>query len=256
MRLVTFNILHGRSPVDDKVVVGRFERAVKDLDADVLALQEVDRNQPRSAHADLTDVAAEAMGPTEHRFVAALSGSPGATWMAATGEEQPDAAAYGIALLTRYPVHSWEVIRLPPVPTQVPMRFRGRLRPVLVRDEPRVAVAAVLDTRRGPMTVVNTHLSFIRWWNRHQLRVLMRALETAPAPLVLMGDLNMEPPAATKLTGLRPLAWGPTFPADGPREQIDHILACDTMTLKGPSRTHRFELSDHLALSVDLDRPS
>jgi endonuclease/exonuclease/phosphatase family metal-dependent hydrolase len=136
------------------------------------------------------------------------------------------------------------------------MRFRGRLRPVLVRDEPRVAVAAVLDSPRGPMTVVNTHLSFIRWWNSRQLRMLMRSLETVPAPLVLMGDLNMEPPAAAKLTGLRPLASGPTFPAAGPREQIDHILACDTMTLTGPDRTHRFELSDHLALSVDLDRPA
>ena len=39
------------------------------------------------------------MGATEHRFVAALAGTPGATWMAATGEEQPDSAAYGIASL-------------------------------------------------------------------------------------------------------------------------------------------------------------
>ena len=67
----------------------------------MLALQEVDRNQPRSHNADLTAVAAEAMGAREHRFVAALAGSPGATWMAATGEEQPDAAAYGVAMLSR-----------------------------------------------------------------------------------------------------------------------------------------------------------
>src|SRR3954466_6159476 len=117
MRVATFNILHGRSPADDRVDVDRFARAVEDLDADVLALQEVDRNQPRSGHADLTAVAAEAMGAVDHLFVAALAGTPGATWMAATGEEQPDSAAYGIALLSRRPVSAWEVVRLgkPPV---------------------------------------------------------------------------------------------------------------------------------------------
>ena len=104
MRLATFNILNGRSPSDDRVDVQRFARAVGDLDADVLGPQEVDRNLPRSQHADLTAVAAEAMGAVEHRFVAALAGSPGATWIAATGDEQPDAAAYGVALLSRYPV--------------------------------------------------------------------------------------------------------------------------------------------------------
>lgn len=256
MRLATFNILNGRSPADDRVDAARFARAVEALDADVLGLQEVDRNQPRSENTDLTEVAAKAMGAFEHRFVAALSGSPGATWIAATGEEQPDAAAYGIALLSRYPVHSWEVIRLPPVPVRVPMRFRGSLRPVLVRDEPRVAVAAVLDGPHGPMTVVNTHLSFIRWWNRRQLRVLMRGLEAAPAPLVLMGDLNTEPATASQVTGMRPLVSAPTFPAGAAREQIDHILADVTMTWSGPGRSHRFDLSDHLALSVDLDGPA
>ena len=83
MRLATFNILHGRNPADDRVDVDRFASAVKSLDADVLALQEVDREQPRSHHTDLTAVAAEAMGAVAHRFVAAIAGTPGATWMAA-----------------------------------------------------------------------------------------------------------------------------------------------------------------------------
>ena len=47
---------------DDKVDVDRLAAAVASLDADVLALQEVDRDQPRSHLADLTAVAAEAMG--------------------------------------------------------------------------------------------------------------------------------------------------------------------------------------------------
>ena len=104
MRIATFNILSGRSSADDQVDTERFTQAVTSLDADILGLQEVDRNQPRSRHADLTAIAAEAMEAPEHRFVAALRGTPGATWSAATGEEQPDDAAYGVALLSRYPV--------------------------------------------------------------------------------------------------------------------------------------------------------
>jgi endonuclease/exonuclease/phosphatase family metal-dependent hydrolase len=42
MRLATLNILHGRSPSDGLVDVGRLADAVRTLNPDVLALQEVD----------------------------------------------------------------------------------------------------------------------------------------------------------------------------------------------------------------------
>ena len=109
MRMATFNILHGSSVHDGEVDVGKLEDCVRRLDADVLALQEVDCDQPRSAMADLTAVAAETMGAVSHRFVAAISGTPGATWMAATGQEKPGTAAYGIALLSRFPALSWQL---------------------------------------------------------------------------------------------------------------------------------------------------
>jgi len=251
MRLATFNILHGRSLTDNQVSVEGLARAVRSLDADVLALQEVDRNQPRSHGADLTAVAAEAMGAVDHRFVAALSGSPGATWVAATGAEQPDAAAYGIALLSRHPVTAWEIVRLPELRAPVPMRFHGTRKPTLVRDEPRVAMAAEIESPEGTITVVNTHLTFIRWWNRRQLRYLVRSLAPARRPLVLMGDLNLGPALASSLTGMHALAAHPPFPADEPREQLDHVLA-DGPVHAQASAARRLALSDHQALVVDL----
>jgi endonuclease/exonuclease/phosphatase family metal-dependent hydrolase len=217
----------------------------------VLALQEVDRNLPRSAHTDLTAVAAEAMGAAEHRFVAALSGSPGSAWIAATGQEQPDAAAYGIALLTRYPVSGWEVVRLAPVPVRFPMMFRGRRTPVWVRDEPRVAVVATVRTPAGEVSFVNTHLSFVRWWNGRQLHTLVRSVEHVRRPLVLLGDLNMGPLRASTLTGMRPLAGHPTFPAQEPTEQLDHILVDGNLQVRD-SDAPALALSDHRALYVDL----
>lgn len=250
MRVATFNILHGRSPDDNEVHVDRFARAIASLDADVLALQEVDRNQPRSRNADLTAVAADVMGATEHRFVAALAGSPGSTWIAATGDEQPDDAGYGIALLSRHPLTAWQVVRLPALPVRVPMRFGGRL-PVWVRDEPRVAVVADVAGPSGPLTVANTHLSFLPRWNRRQLRILLDALSRRRRPLLLTGDLNMDAAAARRITGLRALATHDTFPATAPREQIDHLLV-DGHATAASSAAVQLPVSDHRALYVDL----
>lgn len=253
IRLATFNILHGgRHHGDDRVDPTLLAAAVRDLDADVLALQEVDHLQARSAHADLTAVAAEAMGAVDHRFVAALVGSPGATWTAATGAEQPDSAAYGVALLSRHPVAAWEMVRLPGLPVPGPWRFHGRRLPGLVRDEPRVAVAAQVDAPGGCLTVVNTHLSFLTYWNRRQLRQLVTSVREARRPLVLAGDLNMGPAAATRTTGLRSLAAHRTFPAESPSLQIDHLLG-DGAVREVRSEARRLPLSDHLALVVDVE---
>jgi endonuclease/exonuclease/phosphatase family metal-dependent hydrolase len=116
--------------------------------------------------ADLTAVAAEAMGAVSHRFVAAVSGTPGATWIAATGHEQPGTASYGIALLSRFEAVTWQVLRLPRIPVKFPIYLPGPHRMQIVDEEPRAAVLARFDTDLGPLTVANTHLSFVPGWNR------------------------------------------------------------------------------------------
>jgi endonuclease/exonuclease/phosphatase family metal-dependent hydrolase len=252
MRLVTFNILHGRSLTDGVVDLDRLRAAVRRLDPDILALQEVDCDQPRSELADLTAVAAEAMGAVSHRFVAALSGTPGATWMAATGNEQPGTAAYGIALLARYPARHWQVLRLPRIPLRFPMYLPGPRRVAVVDEEPRAVAVAQFDTPHGPLTVANTHLSFVPGWNRIQLRRLRRDLAALPGPRLLVGDLNMTPPAPAAWTGMRSLAEAPTFPADRPARQLDHVLADDPRIRAVGCSTPELAISDHRALVVEL----
>jgi endonuclease/exonuclease/phosphatase family metal-dependent hydrolase len=251
VRVATFNILSGRKPSGAGADLDELGAAVRELDADVLGLQEVDHNQHRSDLADLTTVAAEAMGAREHRFVAAIAGTPGATWVAATGEEEPGTAAYGIALLSRFPVRGWQVVRLPSVPVRAPMRFGDRLRPYLVHDEPRVAVAASVETPHGMVSVVNTHLSFVPWWSGRQLRRLRTNLQGLEPPVVLLGDLNMGPDRATRITGMRSAAHHLTFPVDRPREQLDHLLLGGALTA-GASAAPELPVSDHRALWVDL----
>jgi endonuclease/exonuclease/phosphatase family metal-dependent hydrolase len=254
MRLATFNILHGRSVHDGDVKLDRLAAAIRDLDADIVALQEVDLDQPRSGKADLTAVAAEAMHAVSHRFVAAISGTPGATWMAATGQEQPGTAAYGIALLSRFPAQTWQVVRLPRIPVKFPMYLPGPNRVQVVDEEPRAAMVGRFDTPIGTLTVANTHLSFVPGWNRVQMRRLVRDLRGFDGPRVLMGDLNMSPPTPARWTGMRPLGSALTFPADEPDRQLDHILTDDTRLRVDHCESVSLPLSDHRALVIDISR--
>jgi endonuclease/exonuclease/phosphatase family metal-dependent hydrolase len=252
MRLATFNILHGRTVEDGVVDLDRLRDAVRTLDPDILAMQEVDCDQPRSEMADLTAVAAEAMGAMSHRFVAALSGTPGATWIAATGQEQPGTAGYGVSLLSRYPAANWQVLRLPRIPVRFPMYLPGPRRVMVVREEPRAVVVAQLDTPAGPLTVANTHLSFVPGWNRVQLRRLRRDLAGLPGPRILMGDLNLTPPTAAQWTGMRALGSAFTFPADNPCRQLDHILTDDDRLSTDACRAPAMPVSDHRPLVIDV----
>lgn len=64
--MATFNVLHGRSPRDGRVDADRLTTAIRHLDTDLLALQEVDHAQPRSNHLDLTALAAAALDAPTH----------------------------------------------------------------------------------------------------------------------------------------------------------------------------------------------
>ena len=100
--------------------------------------------------------------------------------------------------------------------------------------------------------MASTHLSFMPWWNGVQLRLLLRGLGEPVGPLVLLGDLNMGRHRAERITRLRPLATGLTFPSHHPIEQIDHILAGDGLTASGGG-SMEMPMSDHRALFADVD---
>ncbi|XVV17432.1 endonuclease/exonuclease/phosphatase family protein [Actinoplanes sp. CA-131856] len=258
MRLATFNLLHGRSLSDGTVHADRVADAVARLDADVLGLQEVDKAQPRSGLLDLTAVAADAMGATVHRFAAAVVGTPGEQWQPWRSDDDNVHPLYGIALVSRFPVTRWQITALPAAPIRSPLYDpENGLR--LLKDEPRVLLAAVLETPQGPLTVATTHLSFVPGWNLRQLRHAVRALRGLPGPRVLLGDLNMPARPVRAVTGWRTLARAATFPSFSPRAQLDHILA-DPRDLPALGRvvqvaTPRADISDHLPLLVHLDRP-
>lgn len=251
MRLATFNIGSARGP-DGRCDLDGLRRAIAGLDVDVLALQEVDRDQRRSERADLTVVAAEAMGAEHRVFAPALYGTPGRRWRAARGTAR-DGPAYGCALLSRRPMTHVEVVHMPALPVVLPLWVPG---PGLVpvREEPRVAITARLRIGDREVTVAATHLPFVPGWKRVQLRRLTERWRDAAAPLLLLGDLNLRAGAAARISGFRALAELPTFPAHRPRLQLDHVLLRGTLPARVVAvRTPVVPVSDHRPLVVDLD---
>jgi endonuclease/exonuclease/phosphatase family metal-dependent hydrolase len=249
VRLATVNLRHGRSPGDGSVETGRLARALAALDADVLALQEVDRGQDRSHRTDQTEVAAVACGAVAAHFTAALAGSLGTGVRRADGTEADDAPAHGIAVVSRHPVSAWREIRLPPVPVPLPVRGGRGVR--LAREEPRVALCARVEAPDGPFVLVTTQLSAVPGRSAVQLRRLAVVVLEQAGPLVLAGDLNLGGEAPARSTGLVPLATALTYPAHAPRIQVDHVLGRGVRPLAASAVP--LPIGDHLALVVDLE---
>jgi endonuclease/exonuclease/phosphatase family metal-dependent hydrolase len=257
VRLVTANLLHGTA-LDGEVREAALRDAIQNLATDVLAVQEVDRNQPRSRNVDQPAMIAEASGLPHWRFIATVQGTPGPgmTWRPAIGDDgtQLDGPTYGLALFCRWPVLAWHVLRFPAARVGMPLKVAGRPGLVPIPDEPRAAVAGVVDGPDGLWTVATTHLSFVPGRNVRQLRRVTEWLAGFPGPRLLLGDLNVPGGLPTAATGWHDLVRVATYPSWRPRVQWDHILADGAATPAVSSATAvHLGLSDHRALRAILD---
>jgi endonuclease/exonuclease/phosphatase family metal-dependent hydrolase len=254
LRFGTFNLLHGLAVDSGAVRDADLQDAARILDADVLALQEVDRGQPRSHKSDQAAVVAAELATPWWRFAPAVLGVPGLDGTPADPLTDHPGPAYGIALLSRLPVLSWHARSFAAAPIRLPLHEAGQRGLVPVNDHPRVALAAVIVGPDGPFTVVATHLSFVPGWNVRQLRAIVRWTRTMPGPRLILGDLNLPGGVPRALSRWRQLARVRTYPSWRPRVQWDHILA-DGLA-PGAVRTvtaHRLPVSDHAGLTVDVE---
>lgn len=225
MRLATFNVHHGTVSKDGPVDPERLGEVCASLDADVLALQEVDRGTIRARGVDLAAVVAEACG-AEHLFGRAR-------WY--------PGGDYGNALLVRGSIDRWSVQALPTVPGS------------RVWQEPRSVLQADIQVGGHALSVAVTHLAVPQEVNGPQLDHVLRLVATRPNPVVVMGDLNRFPNTvrpACEAAGLHYVAHGSTCLV--PPLVIDHVLVSPELTVRHVEvrATH---MSDHAALLVDVD---
>jgi endonuclease/exonuclease/phosphatase family metal-dependent hydrolase len=247
LRLASWNIFRGRTRDRDRFDLDLVLRALRHLDADVVALQEVDRDQEESGASHQARVLAEALG-MDWRYAPTLLGPLGRGPVPAATPAEPGGGeggpAYGIALLSRRPFRRSETLALP--------KGRG--------SEPRVALLTEVPTDAGPVTIAGTHLANSFPTNARQLRFLQRELGGWPAPRLLLGDLNLwlALVRAASRRGWRPLVRGRTWQnrppgALGWTVQLDHVLASGGGLRPGRSRIHAGLASDHRAVLVEIE---
>jgi endonuclease/exonuclease/phosphatase family metal-dependent hydrolase len=249
LRVATWNVrtCRTRDPDPDRVDLQRTAEILRSIDADLLALQEIDREQERSGGVDQARALGELLG-MGWWFCPALLGSASGPdrWRAAEPGRDPGGPAYGVAILSRLEIDSVTRAALP--------QPEGR-------EEPRAALIARARVGGQPLAVAATHLSFLPRSGIAQLRWLQRRLEAEAAPRLLLGDLNLWLPVVRLMSrrGWAPLARGRTYPNTPPggvasSVQIDHVLASGGgWRLRAlASRVAAGPISDHRALVVDL----
>ncbi len=198
LRLVTYNIHHAEG-LDGKLDLGRIVAVILALKPDVVCLQEVDRNLPRTDRLDFPALLSEKLG---------MPGYFSANYRFDGGE-------YGNATFSQMPLLSWAN---EPLPGGEGLEPRGRLE-------------TVFDWNGAPITIWNTHLGLKRDEREQQSRHI---LKDGFAPQVIFcGDMNENTRGAgmalvVEALGEDPEARicdDPTFPAGTPEKRIDHIFA-------------------------------
>ncbi len=250
MRVLSLNLQRGLLRDGSTTTADQLASAFEGVDVDVLALQEVDRGQPRTGGVDQAGVIAEALGLPHVRFAATLTGDVRRARIAPARWGDVDGPAYGLAIVSRWPVAAWFVRPLPRLRPRYPVVTGGRLR--LRDDEQRGVLAAVITTPQGEVSIGSAHLSLLGPVAAVQVGGLLRSMSTLPTPAVVCGDLDLDPWALGPLARGWEMPRALTFPASAPRRQIDHAL------VRGASVTEvralDLPISDHRGLQVELGR--
>lgn len=225
IKIASYNI-HGGLGHDGHVVPKRIARVLTEVDADLVALQEV---ESRATGFDMLDYLSRETG---------MEAIAGPTLLRETGD-------YGNGLLTRHRV--------------VTMR---RLDLSIAGHEPRGALDVELDCGGWPLRILATHLGLHPGERRQQTRMLLRTLEDQrPVTTVLMGDLNewflWGRPLRWLHEHFEETPAPATFPTRFPLFALDRIWVKPRRLLRRLA-VHRTRLSriasDHLPVTAELDR--
>ncbi len=199
LRVLTYNIKHGRGN-DNIVDLERTAAVIRTQKPDIVGLQEVDDRAERSGRV----AEAAHLGKLlelNHAFGRFMDYQGG---------------AYGMAILSRFPIEATQDVRLPD------------------GNEPRVALSVRVKLPGGqPLTIVNVHFDWVGddGFRFAQAEALTRYLDALTTAYVLLGDFNDVPESRTLALfksrageAVKPAGDRFTFSSTEPSKEIDYIF--------------------------------
>lgn len=272
MRLISWNLLHGQrldfSNPTDALQGGTTAKQLQDLkeiaklmDFQILGLQEIDENQPRSGEISQVKELANICGAKYWGYGRCVIGTPGIRWRKLKNSEPPLVtnsseitthfeSSYGIGLISTIPVKAWHQKELGRSIIGLPLAVGSEkgMRLIYVKDEPRMAIAAELE---NGYTVAVTHLSFVPFVNLFQLWRAKRWLSKLPGKHLLIGDLNLPFDLPVKFSKWRSLSQFKTYPSWDPKISFDYALTDSDLNATAiPPKKSAF--SDHLPVTIEI----
>ena len=225
IRLASYNV-HKCLGMDRRRQPGRIVTVLNALNADVVALQEVDHRLGQRPTALPPDLIAEHTDLSPLPFAL---GPQSLGW-------------HGQTILVRRSLNVSAIRRLE-----------------LPGLEPRGAIMAEVETDRGPIRVVGAHLGLIRRYRLMQLAAIRAALgHRTPMPTAILGDFNDWSRRGSGMAlgpDYRMHTPGPSFPAPRPMGSLDRIAIGGGLHLHD-SGTHATApariASDHLPIWAEV----
>ncbi|MDX8531650.1 endonuclease/exonuclease/phosphatase family protein [Mesorhizobium sp. VK25A] len=261
MKLVTYNIQYGIG-LDGKYDLGRIADAVRG--ADVIALQEVTRNNPRNGDRDMVAEISEALPDYFAAYGSNFEVNIGSRLE--NGRAISTSFQLGNMVLSKTPIHLSRNLLLPRSRSLEAMNFQ------------RGALEALIETPLGFIRFYSTHLdhrspverqSQIRFLRQ---RLLNYALEGGglsgipeiglpdlpyPEAFIVMGDFNMLPgsPEYVELAGRPDHEFGMPLTADLAVDVAQRLAVADLITWVDPDRPgdeSRHKCIDYIFTSASL----
>lgn len=221
--IASYNIRNGVG-IDNKKDLNRTASIINALNAEIIAVQEIDSVTARSKNVDVLKHLAS-LTDMKHTFARAI---------------KFDGGAYGVGVLSK--VEPLKTVRIP---------LPGK-------EERRVLLICEFED----YVVFATHFSLTELDALNSVKIIIEEAKRYKKPVILAGDLNIKPDS--KVYAFLKESFSPltddkiaTYPSDNPRVCIDYIMGFKNHDFK-LKRTLVFDSakveSDHLPLLVQISK--
>ncbi|MDR2283524.1 MAG: endonuclease/exonuclease/phosphatase family protein [Sphingobacterium sp.] len=230
VKILTYNIHHGNPPSKPGVIdLEAIAEVIRQADADVIGIQEVDVNVSRSENVDQAKRLAE-LTNTNYFFSKGIDLEKG---------------EYGVLILTKHKIEDKRRLDLP-----MPVKSENRS----------LAIVDIVLANGKKISFANTHLDLKEENRAAQTEFINNLAVNYSNPLFLVGDLNASPDSkaiqALEQRFVRNKKSNkPTFPNVNANEEIDYILISNPTKFKWK----KYEVidasypSDHLPLYAEIE---